>query len=103
MTTPASASSVSVTGSASAAAGDLVPERIHAAVTRFLARYVDDPAILAGGRLLTGGMLDSLAAVALIAHLESAFGVQVLDEDLEIENFDSLDAITSLVTRKLAR
>jgi acyl carrier protein len=87
----------------SAAATDLTPAEIRTTISRFLARYVDDPAILDGGRLLTGGMLDSLAAVELIAHLERRFCVQVCNEDLEIENFDSIDAVTALVLRKLAR
>lgn len=94
---------MTISAAASSVTTDLTPEQIRSAVGRFLARYVDDPAILAGDRLLTGGKLDSLAAVELIAHLERRFGVKVLNEDLEIENFDSIDAITALVLRKLGR
>jgi methoxymalonate biosynthesis acyl carrier protein len=78
----------------------LTPELIRAEVARFLSRYVDDPHTLESERLLTGGLLDSLAAVELIGHLERRFGVSVLDDDLEIENFDSLAAVTAFVVRK---
>jgi acyl carrier protein len=94
MTTAAAASSVTA---------DLTPMEIHTIINRFLARFVDDPEVLSRDRLLTGGMLDSLAMVELIAYLEKRFGFPVLDEDLEIENFDSIDAITALASRKLAR
>ncbi|MEZ0066893.1 acyl carrier protein [Streptacidiphilus sp. MAP12-20] len=79
------------------------PDEVRAVVTRFLSRYVDDPQSLVGVRLLTGGLLDSLAAVELIGHLERTFGLVMLDEDLDIDNFDSLDAITAFVGRKLDR
>jgi methoxymalonate biosynthesis acyl carrier protein len=91
-----------MTAPASATTG-LTPEEIRATVCCYLTRYVDDPEILDTGGLLTSGMLDSIAAVGLIAYLEKRFGCQVLDEDLEIANFDSIDAITALVTRKVAR
>lgn len=74
---------------------------VRAVVTQFLARYVDDVSLLDAEHLLTGGILDSLAAVELIAHLERRFGFTVVDEDLEVENFDSVAAITAFVQRKL--
>jgi acyl carrier protein len=76
-------------------------ESVRASVAEFLARYVDDVSLLARDGLLTGGVLDSLAAVELIGHLERRFDLDVLDEDLEVENFDSLPAIVGFVGRKL--
>ncbi|GIG41811.1 acyl carrier protein [Cellulomonas phragmiteti] len=78
------------------------PEEIRAVVLRYLARYVDDVAVLDRERLISDGWLDSLAAIGLVAHLERSFGLEVGDEDLELTNFDSLDAVTALVVRKLA-
>ncbi|GED10742.1 acyl carrier protein [Cellulosimicrobium cellulans] len=74
---------------------------LRRAVHGYLARYVDEPASLEQENLLTGGVLDSLAAAGLISFLERRFGVVVADDDLEIENFDSLDAITAFVRSKL--
>ncbi|MFJ4680410.1 MULTISPECIES: acyl carrier protein [unclassified Kitasatospora] len=83
-----------------APADPAAPAQIRSEVARFLSRYVDDPASLEAEHLLTGGLLDSLAAVELIGHLERRFGVRVLDHDLEVDNFDSLAAITAFVARK---
>lgn len=69
-------------------------------VTTFLARYVDDTSLLERDRLISAGLLDSLAAVELIGHLERRFGVEVLDEDLDIEHFDSVAAVVAFVLRK---
>ncbi|WP_169165673.1 acyl carrier protein [Cellulomonas taurus] len=76
---------------------------IRSVVVAYLSRYVDDEAVLHQDRLISAGWLDSLAAVGLIGHLERSFGLEVADEDLDIANFDSLAAITALVTRKLDR
>lgn len=76
-------------------------EAIRKVVRTFLARYVDEPEALEQDRLLSDGVLDSLAAAGLIAHLERRFDLEVTDTDLEIENFDSLDAITTFVRTKL--
>jgi acyl carrier protein len=84
------------------AAGPAPAATVRAAVTRFLARYVDDTTLLQQHGLLTGGVLDSLAAVELLAHLERQFGITVDNEDLEIDNFDSVDAIVAFVGRKAA-
>lgn len=77
-------------------------QEVRLVVSAFLARYVDDPRSLEQERLLTSGVLDSLAAVGLIDHLERRFGLVVAEQDLEIDNFDSLDAIVAFVVRKLA-
>ena len=47
--------------------------------------------------LFDSGVLDSLAFVELLLHLEREFGVTVAAEDLEAENFKSLDRIREFV------
>jgi acyl carrier protein len=75
-------------------------EAVRSRVLEFLLRYVDDPAELEGMQLITGGVLSSLATVALISHLEKEFGIEVDDDDLELENFDTLDSIVGFVRGK---
>ncbi|MFD7408921.1 acyl carrier protein [Streptomyces sp. NPDC059866] len=75
-------------------------EAVRSRVLEFLLRYVDDPAELEGMQLITGGVLSSLATVALVSHLEKEFGIEVDDDDLEIENFDTLDSIVQFVQGK---
>jgi len=57
---------------------------------------------LLGGRavandenLLLSGLLDSLAVMSLVAHIEDAFEIKVPFDDVLIENFETIDAITA--------
>ena len=52
--------------------------------------------------LLAGGMIDSLAVMRLIAHLEKTFSIKVPAKDMKIKNFGSVDAIAAYVTRSAA-
>jgi acyl carrier protein len=52
--------------------------------------------------LLDRGIIDSTGAMELVSFLETEFAVEVSDRDLVPENLDSVAAITSFVTRKLA-
>ena len=52
--------------------------------------------------LLDRGIIDSTGAMELVSFLETEFHVEVNDRDLVPENLDSISAITSFVTRKLA-
>ncbi|ONI91077.1 methoxymalonate biosynthesis protein [Saccharothrix sp. ALI-22-I] len=49
--------------------------------------------------LFAGGLVSSLFALELVVHLENAFGVTVGGEDLKIDNFRTVDAMTALVVR----
>ena len=52
--------------------------------------------------LLDAGFLDSLAIVRLLAWLEETFAVEVPDDDLDPDNFESLSAIAALIAEKAA-
>lgn len=52
--------------------------------------------------LLDAGIIDSTGAMELVSFLEDQFGLTVADQDLVPENLDSITALTSYVTRKLA-
>lgn len=47
--------------------------------------------------LLVTGIIDSLALVELMLRLEQDFGVQIPVDELEVENFRSLDSIARFV------
>ena len=47
------------------------------------------------------GFFDSMGFVMLIDFLEENCGIKTSDDDLIEENFESIDAISSFVTRKL--
>lgn len=50
--------------------------------------------------LLAADLIDSLGITELVTFLEAKYGIQVGDEDLTPENFQSVDSIAALVTRK---
>lgn len=50
--------------------------------------------------LLAGEVIDSLGIVQLIAFLEGSYGIEVDDDDLDPENFRSVDSIVTFVASK---
>lgn len=46
------------------------------------------------------GFLDSMFALQLVGFIEDNFGIEVTDEDLDIENFSSVDRIVSFISSK---
>jgi methoxymalonate biosynthesis acyl carrier protein len=48
------------------------------------------------------GFVNSMFALQLVMFVEKEFNISVEDEDLEIANFNSINAITALVARKSA-
>ena len=49
--------------------------------------------------LLDSGRVDSTGVLTLVAYVEDTFGLEVSDEDLVPENFDSVDRIVSYIER----
>lgn len=52
--------------------------------------------------LLEQEIIDSLGIFTLIAFIEDRFGVRIAPEEVNLENFETLASISSLVERKLA-
>ncbi len=52
--------------------------------------------------LLQSGLIDSLGMEELVTFLEDTFSVEVEDEDLLPDNFETVEAIAALIERKLA-
>ena len=50
-------------------------------------------------RLVDDGILDSMAVTVIISELTMEFGIDIPFEELESRNFNSVDAIVSLVGR----
>ena len=47
------------------------------------------------------GFINSLAALQLVQFLEKEFGITVEDEDLDLDNFRTLNSMDDLLERKL--
>ena len=50
--------------------------------------------------LFETGIVDSLAFVNLLVEIESQFDIHVTLENLELENFQSIEAIAAFITRQ---
>jgi acyl carrier protein len=52
--------------------------------------------------LRTGGILDSLATLALIGFIEERYGFEVQAHETDVENFDCIRDMAAFVERKRA-
>lgn len=50
--------------------------------------------------LLATGVIDSLGILQLVTYIEEKFSLQVPDEDVTIENFHSLKAMTAYLASR---
>jgi acyl carrier protein len=48
------------------------------------------------------GIIDSTGILELVSHLERTYGIEILDEDLNPDNLDSVNKIAAYLTRKLS-
>lgn len=54
-----------------------------------------------GTPLITGGILDSIATLKLVMHVEETYGVSFEPHEVDKENLDTLDLIARLLRSKL--
>ena len=47
--------------------------------------------------MIDGGILDSFDIIGIVSELNDAFGIDISFDEIEPENFNTLDAIVSLV------
>jgi acyl carrier protein len=50
--------------------------------------------------LVTGGILDSLATLKLVAFLEERYGIELQAHEANVENLDTISDIANLVRSK---
>jgi len=51
-------------------------------------------------RLRTSGLIDSLGAMGLISFIEKEFDLEFSALELTVDNFDTIDQMVSLISRK---
>jgi len=52
--------------------------------------------------LFDEGLFDSMGFMALISFLQEEYNVQPNDDELIVENFESIDAIVAYLSKKMA-
>ena len=73
---------------------------IKETVRSFIVSSVNIPDFEDDDNLFESGIVNSLFAVQLMTFIEMAFALEVGTDDLDIENFKSLNAMTAFVLKK---
>ena len=63
---------------------------------------LSDQSIEADESLVQRGVVDSTGVLELVEFLQDRFGIAVKDDEITIDNLDTLTSITAFVRRKLA-
>jgi methoxymalonate biosynthesis acyl carrier protein len=69
-------------------------------IKEFLSRFFKNHDLQPEEDIFALGFVNSLLAMQLVAFVEKEFGIQVADEDLDLDNFRSIRAISLLIERK---
>lgn len=69
-------------------------------IREFVSRFIRGHVLADGEDIFATGFVNSMFAMQLVQFVEQTFGIAVESEDLEIDNFRSIDAIAALVERK---
>ncbi|HEX8160663.1 MAG TPA: acyl carrier protein [Pyrinomonadaceae bacterium] len=77
-------------------------EETVAKIRAFVSRFFRGHELRDDEDMFAAGFVNSMFAMQLVQFVEQEFAVTVEDEDLDIDNFRSLDALAALVARKTA-
>ena len=69
-------------------------------VREFVRRFIPGAQLSDTDDMFALGFVNSLFAMQLVTFVETQFGIEIDSDDLEMENFRSIQAITQLVERK---
>lgn len=62
----------------------------------------EDPAALTDSTpLISGAVLDSIASVKLVSHLEERYGIRFEAHEVSVDYLDTVDLVVDTVQRKL--
>jgi acyl carrier protein len=77
---------------------DLMPETLRARIADILRDHLHVECLSADTDLIEAGILDSLAFVTLLFHLEQDFGRRIPVETLDVRDFSSVARIADFMT-----
>jgi acyl carrier protein len=80
----------------------MIKETIATPIRTFMARSFDGRTVADEDDIFALGFGNSLFAMQLVAFVERQFDIEIESEDLDMSNFRSIQAISSLVGKKLA-
>ena len=78
----------------------MTADRVKATVKAFILSAIRVKDLRDDDDLFASGIVNSLFAVQLMTFIEKTFDIEVGADDLDMENFKSLDAAAAFVVRK---
>ena len=75
-------------------------EEIKQSIRDFISRFIQGHPLQDDEDIFATGFVNSLFAMQLVQFSESTFGINVESEDLGIDNFRSVNALTRFVQQK---
>jgi len=69
-------------------------------IREFLSRFFRDHKLADDEDIFATGYVNSMFAMQLVQFVETTFGIAVESDDLEMDNFRTVNAIAALVERK---
>ncbi len=73
---------------------------VQTKIRHFLSKFFQNLELEDDQDIFALGFVNSLFAMQLVLFVEKEFGLTVEDEDMDIDNFRTLQAIAALVERK---
>jgi methoxymalonate biosynthesis acyl carrier protein len=78
----------------------MTTEQIKAKIAGYLVRFFPGHVLREDEDIFSLGFVNSMFAMQLVTFVEHEFGFTVENEDLELDNFRSINALAGLVERK---
>ena len=78
----------------------MTPESIKAQTREFMGKFFQSSDLKDDDDIFALGLVNSLFAMQLVMFVEKTFNMTVEDDDLNIDNFRTINAITQLVLGK---
>lgn len=75
-------------------------EEIQAKIKEFLSRFFRNHDLQLDEDIFALGFVNSMFAMQLVLFIEQEFQISIDNEDLEFDNFRTINAMTRLVERK---
>ena len=69
-------------------------------IRSFLSKYIKKKDLKEEDELFTSRLVNSMFAMQLVLFIEKEFSIKVENKDLDLKNFNSINAISAFIERK---
>ncbi|MBL0743059.1 acyl carrier protein [Chryseolinea lacunae] len=73
---------------------------VKTSVRKFITKSIGIGDIRDDEDLFDSGIVNSLFSIQLVTFIEKSFGLEITQDDLDMDNFKSVDAVCNFVRRK---